>query len=123
MLSYGVCIPKTRKSEKDVLVECFSTQHRLHDRFVDSIIDCLSTSFSQISGYVHFIDAETANSALQINGGAIGVSSWLLTPEMNLETLRSVLLTLNLGHSWAIQIELVLDLMISQKQELEQADG
>ena len=59
---------------------------------------------------MHFIDAETANSALLINGGAIGVSSWLLTPEVNPDTLCAVLLTLNLGHSWAIQIEMVLDL-------------
>ena len=55
------------------------------------------------------MDTEAATGALRINGGAIGVSCWLLTPQVNQDTLRAVLYTLNLGQSTAIKVELVLD--------------
>lgn len=77
---------------------------------IDSVIECLSTSFSQISGYVHFMDMAEDQNTLQINGGAIGVSSWLLTPEINSQTLKGLIVKLNIGRSMMIVIELNLDL-------------
>lgn len=85
LLSYGVCLPRLT-SDKDLLVTCLGQKRKLNNLFVDSVTECLSTSFSQISGYVHFMDEKAGQNALQINGGAIGVSSWLLTPEVNPST-------------------------------------
>ena len=62
LLSYGVCVPQT--NEKDLLVDCLGQKRKLNNLFVDSIILCLSTSFSQISGYVHFMDKKEGLSAL-----------------------------------------------------------
>ena len=56
LLSYGVCVPRHTNNEKDLLVECLGQKRKLNDLFIDSVTECLSTSFSQISGYVHFMD-------------------------------------------------------------------
>ena len=55
------------------------------------------------------MDTEAATGALKINGGAIGVSCWLLTPQVNQKTMKALLCTLNLAPSTAIKVELVLD--------------
>ena len=107
LLSYGVCKPPSIKT--NLLVDCLSSRRKLHDRMIDSVIDCLSTSFSQISGYVHFTDVESATGALQINGGAVGVSFWLDTPNVNLNSPSALLFTLNFGKSVSIKVELLLD--------------
>ena len=76
---------------------------------MDSIIENLALSFSQIRGYVHFMNKKVASDALHINGGAIGISYWLLTPEMPPESMTAMLVNIKLGRYHMITIELLLD--------------
>lgn len=47
--------------------------------------------------------------ALKINGSAIGVSSWLLAPEVASDTLSAQLLSFRLSGNLTITIELLLE--------------
>ena len=55
------------------------------------------------------MDKKVGQTALKIDGGAIGVSSWLLTPEVHLETHAGMLVCLNLSHGLKITIDILLD--------------
>ena len=53
------------------------------------------------------MDKKVGQSALQVDGGAIGVSSWLLTPELNPDTNSGTIVSLNLGRGLKITIEIL----------------
>ena len=113
LFSYGVCLPNssnsTNNSQKDLLLECFGSRRKLNNIFLDSIIENLALSFSQIRGYVHFMNKKVASDALHINGGAIGISYWLLTPELPPESMIVMLVNIKVGRYHMITIELLLD--------------